>query len=297
MPLTNFADKVTSITHTWLNKIDVLYVTVFGEAATKAQARTAITSDAPFAITEGGTGATTVAGARTALNAASLAANTFTDIQSITNSIQNQVLVNATDGNTVVQTYANLGTGGVNPLSVAQDAGIFFNDSAVNTGKFVLGGWSTTSFGFRFDNVAKTITAAGDVNFTGTQKIESAVPKFVLNETGVTADNGRWQIIADGEVLYLQTVNDADSISAEIIAVQRTGTVVDSVALGGTFVNLSGTSFRIASTQVVGARRTGWSATTGTELRTNFGDASVADTSQALRALIVDLKAHGLIGA
>lgn len=50
-------------------------------------------------------------------------------------------------------------------------------------------------------------------------------------------------------------------------------------------------------TKVVGAQRTGWAATTGTELRTNFGDASLSDTSQALRALIVDLKAHGLIGA
>jgi hypothetical protein len=50
-------------------------------------------------------------------------------------------------------------------------------------------------------------------------------------------------------------------------------------------------------TQVVSDRRTGWSATTGTELRTNFGDASLSDTSQALRALIVDLKAHGLIGS
>lgn len=48
--------------------------------------------------------------------------------------------------------------------------------------------------------------------------------------------------------------------------------------------------------QVVGARQTGWSATTGSEIRTNFGDASLSDTSQALRALIVDLKTHGVIG-
>jgi hypothetical protein len=42
MPLTNFVDKVTTITHTWLNKIDALYVTVFGEATTKAEARAAL---------------------------------------------------------------------------------------------------------------------------------------------------------------------------------------------------------------------------------------------------------------
>jgi hypothetical protein len=61
-------------------------------------------------------------------------------------------------------------------------------------------------------------------------------------------------------------------------------------------LNVDG-EIRKDGTKVVGARRTGWAATTGTELRTNFGDASLSDTSQALRALIVDLKAHGLIGA
>ncbi|KKN44735.1 hypothetical protein LCGC14_0690140 [marine sediment metagenome] len=50
-------------------------------------------------------------------------------------------------------------------------------------------------------------------------------------------------------------------------------------------------------TQVITARQTGWAATTGVEIRTNFGDASLSDTSQALRALIVDLKTHGVIGA
>lgn len=48
--------------------------------------------------------------------------------------------------------------------------------------------------------------------------------------------------------------------------------------------------------QVITTRQTGWSTTTGTEIRTNFADASLSDTSQALRALIVDLKAHGVIG-
>ncbi len=81
MALTSFVANVTKITAAWLNKIDVLYVTVFGEATTKAQARTALTSDAPMAIGEGGTGATTAGAARTALGAAASGANT--DIDSI----------------------------------------------------------------------------------------------------------------------------------------------------------------------------------------------------------------------
>lgn len=61
-------------------------------------------------------------------------------------------------------------------------------------------------------------------------------------------------------------------------------------------INTSG-SFKVDGTQVLTNRQTGWSATTGTLLRTNFGDASISDTSQALRALITDLKSHGSIGA
>ena len=67
MALTNFVANITKVTAAWLNKIDVLYVTVFGEATTKALARTALTSDAPMAIVEGGTGAITAGAARTAL--------------------------------------------------------------------------------------------------------------------------------------------------------------------------------------------------------------------------------------
>ncbi len=59
----------------------------------------------------------------------------------------------------------------------------------------------------------------------------------------------------------------------------------------------SGKVLKVNGTQVLTARQTGWAATTGTLLRTDFGDASLSDTSQALRALITDLKTHGVIGA
>ena len=54
-------------------------------------------------------------------------------------------------------------------------------------------------------------------------------------------------------------------------------------------------AYSVAGNKVLGNTITSWSATSGTELRTNFGDASLSDTSQALRALIVDLKTHGMI--
>lgn len=68
MALQNFVDKVgPAVSAAWLNAVDVLKYTVFGDAATKAAARTALTQDAPWAVNQGGTGATTAAGARTAL--------------------------------------------------------------------------------------------------------------------------------------------------------------------------------------------------------------------------------------
>lgn len=45
MALQNFVDYITKATASWLNKIDVLFVTVFGEAQTKVTARTALFSD------------------------------------------------------------------------------------------------------------------------------------------------------------------------------------------------------------------------------------------------------------
>lgn len=57
MGLQNFVDYVgPKIMAAWLNGVDVLKTTVFGDAATKAAARTALTSDLPLEIVNGGTG-------------------------------------------------------------------------------------------------------------------------------------------------------------------------------------------------------------------------------------------------
>lgn len=60
-----------------------------------------------------------------------------------------------------------------------------------------------------------------------------------------------------------------------------------------------GTTFQVGSTQVLGARRTGWAAATGTATRTAFATSSVstARLAEAVKALIDDLVAHGVIGA
>ncbi len=60
MPLQNFiANSLPTIKAAWLNQVDTLKFTIFGDSTTKAQARAALTSDAPFGIDQGGTGINT----------------------------------------------------------------------------------------------------------------------------------------------------------------------------------------------------------------------------------------------
>lgn len=57
--------------------------------------------------------------------------------------------------------------------------------------------------------------------------------------------------------------------------------------------------FRIGTDQVLGARRTGWAAPTGTASRAGFDTATAtpAQVAEGFKALVDDLIAHGLIGA
>ena len=57
MPLQSFIDKVGPVVSaTWLNAVDLLKFTIFADSTTKAQARTALTTDAPLEVVNGGTG-------------------------------------------------------------------------------------------------------------------------------------------------------------------------------------------------------------------------------------------------
>lgn len=60
----------------------------------------------------------------------------------------------------------------------------------------------------------------------------------------------------------------------------------------------AGKVLKVGTNQVVAARRTGWTAWTGTATRTTFatGTATLTNVAEALKALIDDLIAHGLIG-
>jgi len=103
MSLQNFVDKSPpAISAAWLNQVDVLLTTVFGQSATKALARVALTSDAPYEIANGGTSSRTAAAALTALggvtnaqlNTAIAAAIAALNTPFETNAIETAVLSN-----------------------------------------------------------------------------------------------------------------------------------------------------------------------------------------------------------
>lgn len=98
MALMNFVDRtLPSVSAAWLNALDVIKFTIFADATTKAAARAALTSDAPWTVAQGGTNATTAAQAVVNLGAAALGTdNTFTG-KNTTSSAEPRSLMNETD--------------------------------------------------------------------------------------------------------------------------------------------------------------------------------------------------------
>lgn len=81
--------------------------------------------------------------------------------------------------------------------------------------------------------------AAGlaDANvFTVNQSINNINPGLRLYETDAAVDNRLWEIIAYSEAFHIQVINDAGTVGVDAVIVQRTGTTIDSVTIGGTTV-------------------------------------------------------------
>jgi hypothetical protein len=74
---------------------------------------------------------------------------------------------------------------------------------------------------------------------------------------------------------------------------------VNQLQVNGSITVSAGGAFKVDNVQVLGARKTGWTAMTGTATRSTVatGSATVTDVAERLKALIDDLMAHGVIGA
>jgi len=78
---------------------------------------------------------------------------------------------------------------------------------------------------------AETIT--GVYTFTNELISERATPILRFTETDAAADNQKWEMLAVAEQLRFRTSNDAGSVSANWLTVDRTGTTINAIAFGG----------------------------------------------------------------
>jgi hypothetical protein len=99
-----------------------------------------------------------------------------------------------------------------------------------------------------------------------------------------------WNTTGAPKGILLNITNTASAAGARLIDLQ--------IAAASKFaVDVAGTVY-VAATQVVSTRKTGWTAWTGTALRTTVatGSATTLQVAEAMKALLDDLIAHGLIG-
>lgn len=74
-----------------------------------------------------------------------------------------------------------------------------------------------------------TVGAANSFTNTSGNIVSSVTPRQRFTETDAAVDNKNWDILINGEQFRMRAYNDADSIGTDWIAVDRTGTTIDTV--------------------------------------------------------------------
>lgn len=247
----------------------------------------------------------------------------------------NSMLANIDMNNWKIQNLAE-GTANTDAVTKAQVQDMITNGTIVNlslSGTLDVSGAATldTTLGVAGAiSAGSTITAAGGVNCLSTLNANGAVTfGSTVGITGATT-------LSAGLTGTTATFSGAlSSGAASVSSLTSTGNIVSSatgVASAGVTISGSGNfgiynagahSFRSASgattyasfitsgvnvpagnyyavdgNQVVAGRVTGWGVPTGTSTRTGFDTATVTlpELAQAVKALILDLRSHGLIG-
>lgn len=103
--------------------------------------------------------------------------------------------------------------------------------------------WTSLAFGNAADNPTYTFLGTGLATFNGPMSVTvagtnaipmvlltSTRPLLMMNETDAAANNRRWGITTEAEQLQLYVINDANTVAANWLSVDRTGAVVDNVA-------------------------------------------------------------------
>ncbi len=83
------------------------------------------------------------------------------------------------------------------------------------------------------ENTVNAGITFGSIQATGVIRITSGAPVLFLEETGGTAEEGKWQIVADGDGFNIRLISDDELTAINAISVVRTGVVVDTVIING----------------------------------------------------------------
>lgn len=124
----------------------------------------------------------------------------------------------------------------------------------------------------------------------------SASGEVGFHSDGASVGNKNWGagVSRDFSCFRIMRYTDDWSGFTECI---RVGT--DYLDLSNPYANALAVGYKIGGLKVVGGRKIGWAAPTGTATRTTFATSTVTlpQLAERLKALIDDLTAHGLIGA
>lgn len=79
----------------------------------------------------------------------------------------------------------------------------------------------------------------GDLTLDGDLTISNADPRILLEETGATANNTKWDILLDAEQLQFRALADDELTHSDWLTVDRTANTIDAINLNATTVTVA----------------------------------------------------------
>jgi hypothetical protein len=149
-------------------------------------------------------------------------------------------------------------------------------------------------------------TAYGSIDASSSGIFIDAADDIILNtNTGsilLVGENDTTQVKLDSGTAAAPTLTDKLDTDTGMFfpttnAVGFSTAGTERVRITSSSVNLVSGSYQVAGTNVVGSRITGWGAPSGTATRTTFatGTVTLVQLAERVKALIDDLRTHGLI--
>lgn len=150
---------------------------------------------------------------------------------------------------------------------------------------------------FQLQQVAGLIGSLAQplIGSTTSDPVLAGVPSSsnAVTNVGATSTSSGLTLASNGGTAPTITLSGTPNIGGANI----TSGTINTARLPAT-INIA-TAYQIAGVQVVNSQKTGWSAWTGSATRStkDTTTATLANVAEALKALLDDLLAHGLIGA